>query len=156
MNRFARLAALLLIAMVAACAKSSDSASASSSPAASSAAATAPSPVQNGAMADDGAKVYAQNCASCHQPNGQGVAGTFPPLDGNAVVVGDATALIRVVKYGMSGKITVGKTDYNGMMPAWGQQLTNADIASVVTYIRAAWTNKAGAVTEAQVAGVSQ
>ncbi|HUA08309.1 MAG TPA: cytochrome c [Candidatus Acidoferrales bacterium] len=157
MKRLAGLCALLSIAMLAACAKSNDGASASSSPQASTqASAAASAPVQNGAMANDGAKVYLQNCASCHQAGGQGVTDTFPPLDGNPVVTSDAASLIHIVKYGLNGKITVAKSDYNGMMPAWAQQLSDADIASVVTYIRSAWTNKAGAVTESQVAGVSQ
>lgn len=157
--------ALLAIGFLAACANGNGSSSASSSPsaaanqasaAASAAASIAAAPIVNGAAASDGAKVYEQNCSSCHQTTGAGLAGTFPPLAGNPVVVGDATKVIHIVKYGLSGKIAVAGTDYNGMMPAWGQQLSNADIASVITYIRSAWTNKASAVTEAQVAGVSE
>jgi mono/diheme cytochrome c family protein len=119
-------------------------------------AAASAAPAENGAAASDGNKVYVQNCSSCHQAEGTGLAGTFPPLSGNPVVVGDATKVIHIVKYGLSGKVSVDGKDFNGMMPAWGQQLSNADIASVITYIRSAWSNKASAVTEAQVAGVSQ
>jgi mono/diheme cytochrome c family protein len=64
--------------------------------------------------------------------------------------------VIHAVKYGLNGKIHVGTSDYNGMMPAWGQQLSNADIAAVITYVRSSWGNTAGAVTEAQVAAVKQ
>ncbi|MBV8639167.1 MAG: cytochrome c [Candidatus Eremiobacteraeota bacterium] len=110
----------------------------------------------NGAVASDGAKVYQTNCSSCHQASGQGVPGTFPPLAGNPAVSGDATKVIHIVKFGLNGKVDVKGTSYNGMMPAWGQQLSNGDIAAVVTYIRSSWGNSAGAVTEAQVAGVTK
>jgi mono/diheme cytochrome c family protein len=111
---------------------------------------------QNGAEASDGAKVYQTNCSTCHQPSGEGLQGMYPPLAGNPVVVGDPATVIHDVKYGLSGKLTVAGHPYNGMMPAWGQQLSDADIASVVTYIRSAWSNKASAVTTAQVGAVSQ
>ncbi len=162
-SRIARLAAVALIGVLAACAKSTSTASESASPStapsvAASAAATVSSGAlaQDGAAANDGAKIYTQNCSSCHQPSGKGVPGTFPPLAGNPTVTGDSTAVIHIVRYGLNGSISVAGTSYNGMMPAWGQSLSNADIASVVTYIRSAWGNKAGAVTESQVAGVSQ
>ena len=160
-----RVVALSLILLLAACAKngessSSSSASPSESPTAAASSAVSPTSsamvAQNGAEASDGAKVYQTNCASCHQATGQGVPGSFPPLAGNPAVVGNATTVIHDVKYGLSGKVTVAGQDYNGMMPAWGQQLSNADIAAVVTYIRSAWGNKASAVTEADVAAVSQ
>ncbi|MHB8147432.1 MAG: c-type cytochrome [Vulcanimicrobiaceae bacterium] len=100
--------------------------------------------------------MYQTNCSSCHQANGQGVPDTFPPLAGNAAVVGNATTVIHIVKYGLSGKISVNGHAYNGMMPAWGQQLSNADIAAAITYVRSAWGNKASAVTEADVKAVAK
>ena len=154
--------AIIAIGLLAACAKGGDSssASASSEPSAvaSAAAATtaAAAPAENGVAANDGAKVYQQNCSSCHQPTGAGISGTFPPLAGNDTVTGDAAKVIHIVKYGLSGSLSVHGTTYNGMMPAWSQQLSNKDVASVVTYIRSAWGNKASAVSEADVAGVSQ
>lgn len=145
--------------------QSSPAASPAVSPAAS-AAATAPasaaaSPVATsasntmamagGASAAAGEKVYTTNCSSCHQANGKGQPGVFPPLAGNAVVTGPADAVITIVKNGKSGKITVNGTTYNGQMPAWKGTLSDKDIASVITYIRSAWGNKASAVTAAQV-----
>jgi mono/diheme cytochrome c family protein len=155
----AGLTAAALAGLLAACAKSSQSASSTSSTATSAAAtatASAAAVAQNGAMASDGGKVYETNCSSCHQASGQGVKGSFPPLAGNPVVVGDPKTVIHVVKYGLSGNLTVKGHKYNGMMPAWGKQLSNADIASVITFIRSSWGNSASAVTTAQVAGVSQ
>ncbi len=173
MGRFTKISILSLAALVAlgACSKGSQSTSsteqgASAAPAQSAAAAAgsamsnaAASPgamAANGAAASDGAKVYQTNCSSCHQATGQGVAGTFPPLAGNPVVVGDATKVIHIVKYGLNGKIDVKGTSYNGMMPAWGQQLSNGDIAAVITYVRSSWGNSGSAVSESQVAGVSK
>ncbi len=162
MERFARLSvALALIGVLVACTNNSGSASSSSSAAASteaaatavaSTAAAAPS-VAAGA---DGAKIYNQNCSSCHQPNGQGVTGTYPPLIGNPTVTGYDIHLIHIVKFGLTGKTTVGGVAYNGMMPAWSQSLSNADIAAVLTYIRSSWGNKARPISESRVAAVNK
>ncbi len=111
---------------------------------------------ENGAMASAGAKVYQTNCSSCHQATGEGIPSTFPPLAGNATVGGDATKVIHIVKYGLTGKIVAKGVTYDGQMPAWGTQLSDADIAAAVTYIRSAWGNKAGAVTTAEVKSVAQ
>lgn len=103
------------------------------------------------ASASAGAKIFATNCSSCHQANGKGQAGVFPPLAGNPAVTGSATTVIHIVKDGLNGKIVVAGTTYNGQMPAWKGTLSDSDIASVVTYIRSAWGNHASAVTAAQV-----
>jgi ubiquinol-cytochrome c reductase cytochrome b subunit len=107
-----------------------------------------------GATSAAGAKVFSTNCASCHGAQGTGVPGTFPPLAGNPVVTGDANKVIGIVLDGLHGSISVGGQTYNGMMPAWKGTLSNKDVADVVTYIRGSLgSNKASAVTEAQVAG---
>jgi ubiquinol-cytochrome c reductase cytochrome b subunit len=101
-----------------------------------------------------GAKVFSTNCASCHGAQGTGLPGTFPPLAGNAVVTGDANKVIGIVLDGLHGSISVNGQTYNGMMPPWKGTLSNKDVADVVTYIRGSLgSNKASAVTEAQVAG---
>lgn len=138
--------ALGCMLVLSACAKSSDQTNATAT-AAAAAGTTA---------VNVGGKVYQTNCSSCHQTNGQGVPGTFPPLAGNAVVVGDPAKVIHIVKYGLTGSITVGGKSYGGVMPAWGPTLSNDDIAQAVTYIRSSWGNKASAVTEADVAGAKQ
>jgi mono/diheme cytochrome c family protein len=158
-------AGLIAVLAVTACSQSSSSSSTSTessaaAPAESPPASAAPTSASNmmaaGAPAGNGAKVYQTNCSSCHQVNGEGTPGAFPPLAGNPVVTGDATKVIHIVKYGLSGAVTVGGKTFNGMMPAWGTQLSNADIAAAITYVRSAWGNKAPAVTEAQVAAVSK
>jgi mono/diheme cytochrome c family protein len=107
--------------------------------------------VQASAAGPDGAAIYTSKCASCHQANGQGLAGAFPPLAGNPAVTGDPKKVIGIVENGLNGKITVNGKDYNGAMPAWKGQLKNDEIAAVVTYIRSSWGNHASAVKASQV-----
>jgi cytochrome c oxidase subunit 2 len=83
-----------------------------------------------------GEGVYAANCVACHQASGKGVPNAFAALDGSPVVNGPKAAQIGVVLNGLhSGK-------YPSAMPAW-KQLSDSDIASVITYTRNSWSNKA-------------
>ena len=83
-----------------------------------------------------GEKVYAANCVACHQANGQGVPSAFAPLVGSPVVLGHKAEQIAVLLNGKhSGK-------YPSAMPSW-KQLSDSEIASVITYTRNNWTNKA-------------
>jgi cbb3-type cytochrome c oxidase subunit III len=99
-----------------------------------------------------GAQIFATKCAGCHQAHGQGTE-SIPPLAGNpAVTASEPKLMIATVVNGHSGPLTVNGKVYNGKMPTWSGQLSNADIAAVVTYVRSAWSNKASGVTEQQVA----
>ncbi len=90
-----------------------------------------------------GEKVYAGNCAACHQANGMGLPGAFPAISGSKVATGPVDAHIALVMNGRPGTA----------MAAFGGQLSDADIAAVVTYQRNAWDNKTGdAVQPAQIA----
>jgi mono/diheme cytochrome c family protein len=111
---------------------------------------------QAAAAAPNGAAVFNQNCASCHQATGKGLPGAFPPLAGNPVVTGDPVKVISTVMHGMNGPMVMGAAHFNGAMPAWGDKLSPADIAAVVTYIRSSWGNHASPVTEAQVKAASK
>ena len=103
----------------------------------------------------DGKAIYAANCSACHQASGAGL-GPFPPLAGNADVTGaDTSALIATLLNGRSGPIHVAGRTYGGVMPAWKGQLTHAQIASVLSYIRSAWGNNAPIISEDQVAAAS-
>jgi len=83
-----------------------------------------------------GEKVYAANCVACHQASGQGVPSAFATLVGSPVVLGAKAEQIAVLLNGKhSGK-------YPTAMPAW-KQLSDTEIASVITYTRNNWTNKA-------------
>ena len=99
-----------------------------------------------------GEALFAAKCSTCHQALGQGTD-AFPPLAGNPVVTSaDPSAMIAVIVNGRKGPLTVNGKTYNGQMPTWKGQLTNADIASVASYVRSAWGNNASPVTEEQVA----
>jgi cytochrome c oxidase subunit 2 len=84
-----------------------------------------------------GEKVYAANCAACHQPNGKG-AGPIKPLDGAAVVLdADKNKQIKVLLNGQN----------NLTMPSW-KQLSDTDIAAVITYTKNNWSNKTGQLVQ--------
>ncbi len=102
----------------------------------------------------DGAKVYATRCGSCHQMNGAGVTGVFPPLAGSDHVTGDPGTLVRIIMNGMSGPVEVKGYTYNGVMPPWGAALKDDEIAALATYIRSSWGNQASAISAEDVAKV--
>jgi cytochrome c oxidase subunit 2 len=94
-------------------------------------------------LKERGAKVFADNCAACHQPDGKGLPPAFPPLDGAAIVTGPKAEQIATVLGGRP----------DTAMAAWGGALSDADIAAVITYTRNAWGNATGeAVQPADVA----
>jgi cytochrome c oxidase subunit 2 len=90
-----------------------------------------------------GEKVYAANCVACHQANGMGLPPAFPALAGSKIVNGPRGGQIAIVLNGKQGTA----------MQAFGKQLSDTDIAAVITYTRNAWTNKA-AENEVQPAEV--
>ncbi len=104
------------------------------------------------AAVPDGKAIFATRCSACHQTSGVG-GGPYPPLAGNPDVnAADSSALIATVLNGRSGPITVNGKQYGGAMPAWRGQLSNAEIAAVLTYVRSAWNNRGAAISEDQVA----
>jgi len=101
-----------------------------------------------------GEKVYREVCQVCHMPNGLGQTGQIPPLAGSEWVDGseyNEKRLVAIVLKGLKGPITVKGVAYNNQMPAQEQQLNPKKIAAVTTYVRQAWGNKGGEITEAQV-----
>jgi mono/diheme cytochrome c family protein len=100
---------------------------------------------------DRGAKIYKSQCVACHQPNGAGVPGVYPPLAPSEWVTGHQESLARILINGLNGPIEVAGEQYNGNMPAFGPNGLNlkpVDIAGVLTYIRQEWGNAASEVTE--------
>ena len=93
-----------------------------------------------------GDETYTTNCVSCHQTNGQGIAGAFPPLAGHLPSVynvdGGREYIINVLLYGLQGQIQIAGQGYNGVMTAWGQ-LSNEEIASVINHELTTWGNDA-------------
>jgi len=118
------------------------------------AAATSDALERNPASASDGAVLYLQNCSSCHQSDGRGVPGAFPPLAGNPVVSGNPTAVIAIVKNGLDGRLIVNGGAYSGIMPRWGGVLSDEQLADVISYIRTSWKNQGKPVSTSDVAAV--
>ena len=112
-------------------------------------AAAAPDPAKQWTLDElksHGAKIYAGNCVACHQATGMGLPGAFPALSGSKIVTGPKEGQINVV---LNGVVKDGKPT---AMTAFGKQLSDADIAAVITYTRNNWSNKTGdAVTPADV-----
>ena len=98
-----------------------------------------------------GQRLYQTYCIGCHQAEGQGIAGTFPPLAKSDYVFGDASRLINTVVNGLQGPIEVNGQQYNGTMPPMGH-LKDQDIADILTYVRSAWGNAGSPVSTADVA----
>jgi cytochrome c oxidase subunit 2 len=88
----------------------------------------------------NGEKLYAANCSACHQPTGKGMPPAFPALDGSKVATGPKAGHLAIVLNGKPG---------TAMAPF--ARLSDAEIASIITYERTAWGNKADAVMPAEV-----
>lgn len=94
------------------------------------------------AQAVDGKSLFAKNCAACHQATGAGIPGAFPALKGNVFLQGDPAVVVATVLKGRAG------------MPAFAASLDDEKLASIITYARSSWGNKASAVTTTEVAAV--
>ena len=103
------------------------------------------SPLAAATGAADGATVYAGNCVACHQGNGLGIAGAFPPLDGSGWVNAEPELLVQILLHGVQGEMEVLGNVYNGVMPAMAH-LSDEELAAVSTYIRTSWSNASGEV----------
>jgi mono/diheme cytochrome c family protein len=99
-----------------------------------------------------GKQVYLEQCLACHQVDALGVQGMNPPLVKTKFVLGDKKALIKIVLNGMQG-VQVDGEDYHGVM-APHPDLTDQQIADVLTYVRNSFGNKATAVTVGEVKAV--
>ena len=89
--------------------------------------------------ADNGQSLFNDNCAACHQRTGLGVKGAFPALAGDKLVKGPSPLLITTVLNGRGG------------MPAFKNDLSDAQLALVLTYIRGSWGNAAKPVAPAEI-----
>ncbi|TFY96943.1 cytochrome c [Ramlibacter rhizophilus] len=104
------------------------------------------------AVTQRGAALYREHCAQCHGEQGQGVEGAYPPLAGNRAVTLPVTAnLVQAVIYGGFPPSTQGNPRPFGM-PPFALELDDAEVAAVLSYIRGAWGNAAGGVSELDVA----
>jgi mono/diheme cytochrome c family protein len=114
--------------------------------------APAPNPVLE-ASVTRGKTVYTTFCLPCHQADGSGVPTMNPPLIKTSWVLGSKNVLIEQVLKGSSGKVVIDGEKFNGVMPAQ-TQLTDEQIADVLTFVRNSFGNKASIVTLAEVKAV--
>ncbi len=101
----------------------------------------------NPAVIGRGLAIYSRTCIACHGPEGKGVPGAFPPLDGSPWALGDPTVPARIALHGLQGPIEVSGQKFENMMPPL-IDLKDAEIADVITYVRQSWSNDASPVTE--------
>lgn len=100
-----------------------------------------------------GEAVYLKNCAACHQANGTGLKGAFPPLAGSDFLEGDRKQVLAVALFGKSGEMTVNGIVYNGVMPSQGH-LPDDELAAVISYVLSSWGNTGAAVSVAEVSAI--
>src|SRR5262249_12900982 len=93
-----------------------------------------------------GQRLYNGKCVACHQPDGKGRPGQFPPLAGSEWLLGPSETPVRILLFGLQGDVTVAGENFTGNMPAWGDQLKDDQIAAVLTYVRQEWGNHADPV----------
>lgn len=99
---------------------------------------------------DPGREVYMKYCLACHQTDGSGVPGMYPPLVKTDWIQGEKERLIGLLLFGQQGEITVNGKTYKGVMPPQAF-LSDEQIADVLTFIRANFGNESGSITMEEV-----
>ncbi|MBB80416.1 MAG: hypothetical protein CMN02_05335 [Roseibacillus sp.] len=112
-----------------------------------------PSPTSLSPSAQRGQQAYLA-CVACHQPDGTGLPGAFPPLAGSKRLLGPVDLPARIILKGLQGPLKAGNKHYNGAMPGHERLLTDQQIADILNYTRTAWGNQAGEVTTEAVATI--
>ena len=97
-----------------------------------------------------GQQLFAGTCSVCHQANGAGLAGVFPPLAKSDYLAADLKRAIGTVLHGLSGKVTVNGQEYNSVMPPMNQ-LNDDEVANILTYVINSWGNPGGRVSSNDV-----
>jgi nitrite reductase (NO-forming) len=97
-----------------------------------------------------GKKVFLSVCFACHMQEGQGLPGVFPPLAESDFLKADKDRAIRIPLKGLSGPVTVNGKQYNNVMPPQ-TQLSDSQVADVLTYVMNSWGNNLGTVSTADV-----
>ena len=106
-------------------------------------------PAVSAAARLNGKTVYAGNCAACHLPDGQGVAGVFPPLANSDFFQQRPYEMAHIVLHGRSGEMVVNGKHYNGVMPP--QELDDEQVADVINYVSMEMNAGKAVLTPAQV-----
>lgn len=98
-----------------------------------------------------GQQLFEGTCSVCHQSNGRGLEGIFPPLAKSDWLNADPKRAVDAVLHGLSGKITVNGTPYDSVMPPMNQ-LDDDDVANILTYVLNSWDNAGGTISAEDVA----
>lgn len=101
---------------------------------------------ESGGSGIDGGAIYNAQCSACHQATGQGIPGAFPPLAESEWLLADPKIAVSIVHDGLQGPIEVHGATFAGVMPPFGGNLSNAEIAAVLTHVRSEWGNDASGV----------
>jgi nitrite reductase (NO-forming) len=100
-----------------------------------------------------GKALFNGTCSVCHQSNGAGLPGVFPPLAGSDYLNADPRRAAAVIMHGLSGKLTVNGKEYDSVMPPMNQ-LNDDEVANILTYVLNSWGNKGGQVTTKDVKAI--
>jgi len=100
-----------------------------------------------------GGVLYKGTCSVCHQQDGEGLAGVFPPLANSDYLMADTRRAIEVVLNGLTGPVTVNGSDFNSVMPPMSQ-LNDDEIANILTFALNSWGNEDGEISSDDVAAV--
>ena len=92
-----------------------------------------------------GQQLFTGTCSVCHQANGEGLAGVFPPLAKSDLIAADPKRPVQIVLKGLTGKVTVNGKDYESVMPPMNQ-LNDDELANILTYVLNSWDNKGGQI----------
>ncbi|MDR3626750.1 MAG: c-type cytochrome, partial [Ignavibacteriaceae bacterium] len=99
-----------------------------------------------------GKKVFSTTCFACHQPDAKGIPNVFPPLAGSDFLNADKDRAVGIVLHGKTGQVTVNGKQFNNIMPA--QNLTDDQIAAVLTYVYHSFGNSGKTVTKSEVSKI--
>ena len=98
-----------------------------------------------------GKVLFAGTCSTCHQPDGKGMEGVFPPLAGSDYIKANPKRLPEIILHGLVGPVKVNGKDYNSNMPPMSQ-LTDDEVANISTYVLNSWGNPGGRITKEEAA----
>ncbi|MDR3387298.1 MAG: copper-containing nitrite reductase [Rudaea sp.] len=98
-----------------------------------------------------GQQLFTGTCSVCHQVNGEGLPGVFPPLAKSRIIAADPKRPIQILLHGLTGKVVVNGKDYNSVMPPMSQ-LNDDEMANIITFVLNSWGNPGGRITTEEVA----
>ena len=98
-----------------------------------------------------GQVLFGGTCSTCHQANGEGLEGVFPPLAKSSLLAAEPKRIVDIMLHGLNGPVTVNGKEFNSVMPPMSQ-LTDDEIANIGTYVLNSWGNPGGRIDKDEVA----